>query len=127
MDVNAAAAKASLGRSMAKESFLIDGQTITVRMSSAALRALDDWRQKQTDTPGRPEAICRLVEQLTLADARPTTDESQNKAAELASREMDKLGAKIGHGQERSKRKRHLIKGPIEFRQIRARRTKSKK
>jgi hypothetical protein len=112
---------------MAKESFLIDGETITVRMSSAALRALDDWRHKQADSPGRAEAICRLVGQLTSATARPTADESQNKAAELASREIDKLGAKIGHGQERAKRKRHLIKGPIEFREIRARRTKSKK
>jgi hypothetical protein len=114
-------------RSMAKESFLIDGETITVRVSSAALRALDDWRQKQTDSPGRAEAIRRLIGQLTSANARPTADESQNKAAELASREIDKLGPKIGHREERAKRKRHLIKGPIEFREIRARRTKSKK
>jgi hypothetical protein len=64
-------------RSMAKESFLIDGETITVRMSSAALKALDDWRQKQTDSPGRAEAICRLVGQPTSANARPTADESQ--------------------------------------------------
>jgi hypothetical protein len=114
-------------RSMPKEGFLIDGETITVRMSSAALKALDDWRQKQTDSPGRAEAIRRLIGQLTSANARPTADESQNKAAKLASREIDKLGAKIGHGEERAKRKRHLIKGPIEFREIRARRTKSKK
>ena len=79
---------------MAKESFLIDGEAITVRLSSAALRALDDWRQKQTNTPDRAEAICRLVGQLTLADVRPIAAESQNKAAELASREIDKLGAK---------------------------------
>ena len=112
---------------MAKEGFLIDGETITVRMSSAVLKALDDWRRTQTGSPGRAEAICRLVGQLTPAGARPTADESQNKAAELASREIDKLGAKIGHGEERAKRKRHLIKGPIEFREIRAGRTKSKK
>jgi hypothetical protein len=112
---------------MAKERFLIDGEAITVRMSTAVLRALDEWRQKQTDSPGRAEAICRLVEQLTSADVRPIADESQNKAAELASREIDKLGAKIGHGKERAKRKRHLIKGPIEFRAMRVRRTKSKK
>ena len=113
---------------MSKEKFMIDAEAITVRMSSAALRALDDWRQKQTDSPGRAEAIRRLVEQaVTPANPRPTDDDSQNKAAELASREIDKLGAKIGHGEERAKRKRHLIKGPIEFREIRAKRTKSKK
>jgi hypothetical protein len=60
----------------------------------AALMALDDWRQKQTNTPDRAEAICRLVRQLTLADVRPIAAESQSKATELASREIDKLGAK---------------------------------
>src|SRR6516164_11519470 len=74
------------GRSMAKEGFLMDGETITVRMSSAVLKALDDWRRRQTDSPGRAEAICRLVGHLTLAGARPTADESQNKAAELTAK-----------------------------------------
>lgn len=35
---------------------------MTVRMTSDALRVLDDWRRRQNDLPGRPEAIRRLVE-----------------------------------------------------------------
>ena len=31
-------------------------------MAADALQALDDWRRKQDDLPGRPEAIRRLVE-----------------------------------------------------------------
>ncbi|WP_256375333.1 hypothetical protein [Bradyrhizobium sp. Ec3.3] len=31
-------------------------------MALDALQNLDDWRRKQPDLPGRPEAIRRLVE-----------------------------------------------------------------
>jgi hypothetical protein len=31
-------------------------------MTADALQSLDDWRRKQSDLPGRPEAIRRLVE-----------------------------------------------------------------
>ncbi|MCP1754391.1 hypothetical protein ABIF29_009620 [Bradyrhizobium elkanii] len=31
-------------------------------MTVDALQNLDDWRRKQEDLPGRPEAIRRLVE-----------------------------------------------------------------
>jgi hypothetical protein len=31
-------------------------------MAIEALTAIDDWRRKQNDLPGRPEAIRRLVE-----------------------------------------------------------------
>lgn len=31
-------------------------------MATDALQALDNWRRKQEDLPGRPEAIRRLVE-----------------------------------------------------------------
>jgi hypothetical protein len=40
----------------------IESKPVTVRMTTDALRALDDWRRKQDDLPGRPEAIRRLVE-----------------------------------------------------------------
>jgi hypothetical protein len=31
-------------------------------MTTTALKEVDDWRRKQDDLPGRPEAIRRLVE-----------------------------------------------------------------
>jgi Arc/MetJ-type ribon-helix-helix transcriptional regulator len=103
-------------------------ERLDTRINAALIERLDAWRRKQGDMPSRAEAIRRLVEQaLTSADAGPIAIENQNKAAELASREIDKMGAKIGQGEERAHRKRALIKGPVEFREIRAKRAKSKR
>jgi hypothetical protein len=103
-------------------------ERLGTRMHAALIERLDAWRRKQGDLPSRAEAIRRLVEQaLTSAEAGPIAIENQNKAAELASREIDKMGAKIGQGEERAQRKRALIKGPAEFREIRAKRTKRQK
>lgn len=33
-----------------------------VRLPAPLTKALDEWRRKQEDPPGRPEAIRRLVE-----------------------------------------------------------------
>ena len=38
------------------------GTFIGVRAQDDLLAAIDDWRRKQDDLPGRPEAIRRLVE-----------------------------------------------------------------
>jgi len=40
----------------------VESEAITVRMAVTALHDLDDWRRKQDDLPGRPEAIRRLCE-----------------------------------------------------------------
>jgi hypothetical protein len=40
----------------------VESEAVTVRMTVDALHTLDDWRRKQEDLPGRPEAIRRLVE-----------------------------------------------------------------
>lgn len=36
---------------------------VMVRLAPDQVKAIDDWRRKQEDLPGRPEAIRRLVEQ----------------------------------------------------------------
>lgn len=38
------------------------GDPVMVRIQPDMAKALDDWRRKQDDLPGRPEAIRRLVE-----------------------------------------------------------------
>jgi hypothetical protein len=40
----------------------VESEAINVRMTVDALKPLDDWRRKQDDLPGRPEAIRRLLE-----------------------------------------------------------------
>jgi hypothetical protein len=44
---------------------------------------------------------------------------SQRKAAKMAGREIDRLGDEAATREERAKRKRRLIKGPREFRDLR--------
>lgn len=38
------------------------GELVGVRIQPDMAKALDDWRRRQDDLPGRPEAIRRLVE-----------------------------------------------------------------
>ncbi|MHC2619419.1 hypothetical protein ACVIW2_001451 [Bradyrhizobium huanghuaihaiense] len=38
------------------------GIQVGERWSPEAIAAIDDWRRNQSDLPGRPEAIRRLVE-----------------------------------------------------------------
>ncbi|KRP85830.1 hypothetical protein AOQ72_04090 [Bradyrhizobium yuanmingense] len=38
------------------------GDPVMVRIQPDMAKELDDWRRKQDDLPGRPEAIRRLVE-----------------------------------------------------------------
>lgn len=38
------------------------GEFIGVRVQPDLAKAIDDWRRRQDDLPGRPEAIRRLVE-----------------------------------------------------------------
>jgi hypothetical protein len=40
----------------------ITGDLVGVRVQPELGREIDDWRRKQDDLPGRPEAIRRLVE-----------------------------------------------------------------
>jgi hypothetical protein len=38
------------------------GEPVLVRVQPDMAKQLDDWRRKQDDLPGKPEAIRRLVE-----------------------------------------------------------------
>jgi hypothetical protein len=59
----------------------------------------------------------RLLEQaLAGADTRPMGAAAQQKAVDLASREIDKMDDQSATSEERGQRKRRLVKGPREFR-----------
>jgi hypothetical protein len=40
----------------------VDTMAVNVRISTDSVSEIDDWRRKQDDLPGRPEAIRRLVD-----------------------------------------------------------------
>jgi hypothetical protein len=91
------------------------------------LDAIDRWRGVQSDDPGRPEAIRRLVEQaLAVAPLGQVKAGSRRKAADMAGRTIDQLADQAATDEERARRKRRLIKGPHEFRDVRSDQPKKK-
>ncbi len=97
------------------------GILIGVRLHPPGVMALETWIAKQDDSPSRPEAIRRLVE-LGLAGARPAPrrrKKAASKATELATVAIDRLADKSAPAEERASRKRRLLKGPAEFRELR--------
>ena len=89
-----------------------------MRIQPDQMRSLDAWISGQGDEPSRPEAIRRLVE-LGLAHAQRTL--ARNKtASDMAAREIDRIIDPSATNEERQTRKRRLLKGPKEFRDIRS-------
>jgi Arc/MetJ-type ribon-helix-helix transcriptional regulator len=96
-----------------------------VRLPSATIEAINDWR-KRGELKTRSEAIRRLVE-LGLDSAgpfKPLSEQAASQATKLADREIDRLSDKSATDEERESRKRRLLKGPKEFRELRARKRK---
>jgi metal-responsive CopG/Arc/MetJ family transcriptional regulator len=92
-----------------------------IQLPEELTRAVDRWAADHGLS--RSEAIRDLLNQA-LATARPTTKGSQAKAARLAAEEIDKISASSLSDEERQRRKRRLLKGPREFRDIRGDRSK---
>jgi len=97
------------------------GEPVQVRLQPPQMAALDAWILHQQESLTRPEAIRRLVEQA-LASALPAWRDKQAaaKAAEMAAKEIDLIADKSATDEERTRRKRRLIEGPREFREIRS-------
>jgi hypothetical protein len=102
---------------------------IGLRASPELRRAIESWAKRQGDVPVLSEAIRRLVE-LGLAGLTPTKQTSPKeaaKASDMAGRQIDKLANPATPEEERRARKRRLIKGPREFRDIRGDQPKPKR
>jgi hypothetical protein len=75
----------------------------------------------QRDKPSRSEAIRRLVELgLTVqTKGRQSNEGQRNRAREMASSAIDSMTDTTAHPNEQDNRKRRLLKGPEEFRDVR--------
>jgi hypothetical protein len=104
---------------------------VTAIRLSAELRAnVDAWAAAQEDDPGRSEAIRRLVEIALNAgtSAKPASKAGRrSRAAELATKTIEKIIDPAAHPDERDRRRRRLTKGPLEFRDDRVDLPKAKK
>lgn len=94
---------------------------IGVRLLSEPLARIDAWAAHQVDHPNRPEAIRRLLE-LALNQATPRgrlSEESRAEASAMASKTIDRLTDTSASTKEQERRRGRLIKGPLEFRDVR--------
>jgi Arc/MetJ-type ribon-helix-helix transcriptional regulator len=101
---------------------------VGIRLPEALLEAIKGWSDKH-GVNTRSEAIRRLVE-LGLTTRSTKTKQAPtaraDRAKELASQAIDKLGDPAAHPEERAQRRHRLTKGPEEFREARVDRPKTK-
>lgn len=82
---------------------------------------VEAWATTERDRPSRSEAIRRLVEHGLAAvhGTKSSNKKSAAKAAGLAGEMVDYLSDRSVPADLREKRKRRLLKGPSEFREMR--------
>jgi hypothetical protein len=97
------------------------GIQIQVRIQPEKLAQLDRWIVDQKEKLSRPEAIRRIVERTLAHSSRPKRvgKRKAQEASDLASGAADRIVDKSIPAEEQQRRKRALIKGPKEFRDIR--------
>jgi hypothetical protein len=97
------------------------GELIGVRILPPLLRELDIWIAGQEPRPSRPEAIRKFVERglARSSDHRFSVKRKAQEASELAARAAEQIVDKSIPPEEQQRRKRAVIKGPKEFRDIR--------
>jgi hypothetical protein len=97
-----------------------------IRLSAELRETVDKWAAKQADEPGRSEAIRRLVELGLTVKTRPkqSAPARAERAKALAGKVIDSLSTDGDDVEETASRKRRLLKGPEEFREVRVDRTR---
>jgi hypothetical protein len=93
----------------------------TIRLSDQLIARVDAWAAQQSEEVDRSEAICRLLE-IGLGSARIARSRSTGArlaARELAAVQIDRLTDPAAPAEEQVSRKRRLLKGPEEFREVR--------
>jgi Arc/MetJ-type ribon-helix-helix transcriptional regulator len=121
--------KASLRANRKKRGRPATGQdpVSAIRLSVELTRAIDRWAARNK-AASRSEAIRELVE-MGLAGGQPTgrrRAKTAARASDMAGRQIDKIGDPSASAKERQDRKRRLLKGPSEFRDMRGDQPKSK-
>lgn len=96
-------------------------ESIHLRLVPDQLTALDAWIAKQREPMSRPEAIRQLVAAglVTASSHRSYSKKSADQAAEMAECQINRLSDPSATSEERKSRKRKLLKGPAEFRNLR--------
>jgi hypothetical protein len=95
-------------------------QVTAVRTSPELRATIDGWASRQPDKPARSEAMRRLVELgLGMQHKESRSSRAAAKASDMAGQQIDRLFDPSASDAERQERKRRLLKGPKEFRELR--------
>jgi Arc/MetJ-type ribon-helix-helix transcriptional regulator len=94
---------------------------MAVRLPPELKSKVGAWANRREDKPSLSEAIRRLLEKALAGTTAPRqrSKGSRRKATDMAAREIDRLGDQSATGEERASRKRRLLSGPKEFRDMR--------
>jgi hypothetical protein len=97
------------------------GIGIMVRVHDDLLVPLDEWIGKQREHRSRPEAIRELLEQALShsRSRRAGAHKGASRASELAAKAVDHASDASATNEQRQRRKRRILKGPPEFRDMR--------
>jgi hypothetical protein len=90
---------------------------VALRLPTAQLKRIDAWAA--ANGTQRSGAIRQLVELGLAARRRGRSDPGREESAKIAGKTIDALADQSVPVEERAKRKRRLVKGPNEFREIR--------
>lgn len=101
--------------------------TVGFRAAPVLRAAIVKWAEAQPDLPSLPEATRRLVELgLTVkAEGRRTSDGQKLRAREMAGKAIDEMTDATATSDDQATRKKRLLRGPEEFREVRVDRPKS--
>jgi hypothetical protein len=96
---------------------------VTVRLSRDLLKRIDRWIASQHSPLSRPEAIRQLAEfaldRARMSSKAGKSNQSADQAAGMASDMIDSLADRSATHEDREHRKKRLLKGPPEFREMR--------
>ena len=89
-------------------------------MPTELTTTVERWAARQADNPARSEAFRRLVEMGIAASASALSPSpARARAADMAAETIDRHTDQSAPPEEQASRKRRLLKGPKEFRDIR--------
>jgi hypothetical protein len=90
-----------------------------IRLSVDLRERVDAWARRQASQPARSEAIRRLVE-VGLSNSAPSPRNPRTRqAAAWAAEIIDRHADRTASADEQESRKRQLLRGPKEFRELR--------
>jgi hypothetical protein len=92
-----------------------------VRLPSELKSKVGAWANRQKDKPSLSKAIRQLLDTALAGTIAPRQRSTGNrrKATDMAARQIDRLGDESATGEQRASRKRRLLSGPKEFRDMR--------